>query len=201
MQQALQIGLTGGIGAGKSTVARIFEMLNIPVYYADQRARKLMEEDPQLRSDIQYLLGSQAFDDDHRLNRKWIATQVFSDHDLLTRLNYLVHPKVKRDSDRWHTNHLQQPYTLKEAALTYESGQYLTLDAVISVEAPKELRIERVMHRDRVRQSDVEARMMHQWPGYRRRQVADFIIENNAERLLIPQVIHIHRTLLLMQRS
>jgi len=193
MTRILKLGLTGGIGAGKSTIAEIFEVLNIPIYSADQRARYLMEHDPILIMGVKNLLGSQSYDDSESLNRNWVAERVFADHDLLTQLNFLVHPAVTMDGDHWHTQQSDVPFTLKEAALTFESGQYLKLNAVISVEAPEKIRIERVMNRDGASASAVQSRMEHQWPEDRRRMMADFVIENDGLQALIPQVWSIYR--------
>ncbi len=195
-QRPLRIGLTGGMGAGKSTVATIFSMLEIPIYYADQGARRLMESDHDLKNKIVDLLGPEAYHGDGRLNRKWIASRIFDDDDLLTRLNYLVHPAVDKDSRAWHSDlALNVPFSLREAALTFESGQYLHLDAVISVEAPYGLRIDRVMARDMADREAVKARMQHQWPDDRRRMMADFIIENDGRQAMIPQIVSIYREL------
>ena len=199
MTRILKLGLTGGIGAGKSTIAEIFEVLNIPIYSADQRARYLMEHDPILIMGVKNLLGSQSYDDSESLNRNWVAERVFADHDLLTQLNFLVHPAVTMDGDHWHTQQSDVPFTLKEAALTFESGQYLKLDAVISVEAPEKIRIERVMRRDGVSASAVKSRMEHQWPEDRRRMMADFVIENDGLHPLIPQVWSIYQQILTLK--
>ncbi len=196
MQRILQIGLTGGIGAGKSTIAEIFNTMGIPVYSADFHARELMEKDETLIDSIRQLLGPEAYIKG-RLNRKWIAAKVFNDHNLLTRLNYLVHPVVHRHAQIWHLGQRNVPFTLKEAALTYESGQYLSLDAVICVEASEETRVARVMNRDKVTESAVLARMKNQWPSYRRRQLADFIIENDRKQSIVKQAVAIHRQLCL----
>ncbi len=192
----LKIGLTGGIGAGKSTVAKIFEVLGIPLYYADERAKHLMQHDQALTAAIKDLLGDKAYNDAGELDRRWIASKVFDNDHLLTKLNYLVHPAVGLDGDRWHDEQEGVPFTLKEAALTYESGQYLTMDAVISVEAPLKLRLERVQKRDQIDATAVQARMRHQWPEDRRRMLADFIIENDGTQKLIPQVWSIYQSLL-----
>ncbi len=190
-----RIGLTGGIGAGKSTVAKIFEVLDIPVYYADPAARRLMEEDPALASRIKSLLGREAYRQDGSLDRAWVASQVFSDMILLNRLNGIVHPVVGKDSEQWHQGQSKVPYTLKEAALVFESGDFLHLDAVICVEAPEEVRIARVMQRDEVTREQVLARMDHQWPESRRQMMADYHITNDGLAPLIPQIRQIHHKL------
>ena len=189
------IGLTGGIGAGKSTAARIFEVLDVPVYYADLEARKLMQSDPDLRREIIKLLGKEAYQNDE-LNRNWIANQVFNDHNLLSRLNGIVHPAVALHGRTWHDQQSEVPYTLREAALTYESGQFLHLDAVICVEAPQDLRIRRVMERDDATEAQVRARMHNQWPEDRRQLLADYVIQNDGKQTIIPQILLIHQSLI-----
>ncbi len=188
------VGLTGGIGAGKSTVAKIFAVLGIPVYYADARARDLMNHDPALRAGIIDLLGSNAYQND-TLNRSFVAEKVFQDPVLLERLNALVHPAVGANYQGWHK--LQQtPYTLEEAALLFENGAFLHMDAVINVHADRDIRIQRVVDRDGVSVNQVEARMDNQWPDNRRELMADYTIDNTGQHALIPQVLEIHRAII-----
>jgi dephospho-CoA kinase len=190
-----KIGITGGIGAGKSTVARIFGVLGIPVYQADHRAKFLMASDPDIRELIIRLLGKAAYLDDHRLNTAWIASQVFSDPWQLSRLNGIVHPAVEKDYLDWHHQHVGLPYTLKEAALIFDAGSYLSLDATIVVLADEAVRIDRVMHRDHLSLQAVRQRIEQQWPESRRKLLADYTIDNNGHQALIPQVLAIHREL------
>jgi dephospho-CoA kinase len=191
----LQLGLTGGIGSGKSTVAKLFEALGIPVYDADQGAKRLMEENPEVRLAIQQLLGQNAYLEDGHLNRPWIAEQVFQEPKKLKELEAIVHPAVHRDANAWH--HQQDaPYTLREAALLYESGGAKLVDAVIVVTAPEEVRVQRVMERDGVTREQVLARMRNQWPQQEKDELADFLIINDGSHLLIPQVWNIHQQIL-----
>ncbi|MFZ2897038.1 MAG: dephospho-CoA kinase [Saprospiraceae bacterium] len=190
-----KIGLTGGIGSGKSTVARIFEVLGIPVYYADDRAKQLMVEDPELKAGIVALFGAEAYSQ-NELNRAHIAHLAFSDPSLLKKLEALVHPAVLADGERWHNAQQGVPYTIKEAALLFESGSYKALDKIIVVTAPLELRIERVMRRDQISRDSVMSRIARQMLEEEKKMLADFVIDNDGSRSLIRQVWEIHRQIL-----
>lgn len=189
------LGITGGIGSGKTTVCKIFETLGIPIYYADDRAKYLMSHDPDLIAGIIELFGPEAYLEPQVLNRAHIAHVAFNDKDKLAQLNALVHPAVARDGLEWQAAQRYVPYTLKEAALLYESGSYRSLDKIIVVTAPLELRIERVMARDGAKREDVEARISKQMPEAEKVNLADFVIYNDGEQALIPQVMSIHRLL------
>ncbi|RAJ02265.1 dephospho-CoA kinase [Chitinophaga skermanii] len=189
------IGLTGGIGSGKSTVAKIFEVLGIPVYYADTAAKNIMETDPQLVSQIRDYFGGNAYDDQGKLNRKYIANIVFHDQEQLDVLNSLVHPATIRDSERW-AKEQNAPYVLKEAALLFESESFHHTDKVITVFAPEVLRIHRVMQRDGVSRNDVYARMYKQMDENIKKKLADYVIYNDEQQAVIPQVLAIHEQLL-----
>ncbi len=145
----MKIGITGGIGSGKTTVCKIFETLGIPVYYADDRAKELMVTNPDLVAGIKKLFGEEAYHSDGSLNRAHIAALAFGDAAMLAQLNALVHPAVHQDGYEWAESQTDAPYTLREAALVFESGGHKKLDKVITVFAPKEMRIERVMARDK----------------------------------------------------
>lgn len=189
-----KIGLTGGIGSGKSTVARIFEVMGIPVYYADDRAKQLMVQDPELKAGIVALFGKEAYRGGE-LDRAHIANLAFTDPSLLKKLEALVHPAVLADGERWHEAQQGVPYTIKEAALLFESGSYQALDEIIVVTAPLEVRIERVMKRDQTSRDSVEARIARQLPEEEKAARADFVIVNDGSRSLIRQVWEIHRQL------
>ena len=195
----LKIGITGGIGSGKTTVCRIFEALGIPVYYADSRAKWLMVNDTDLVNSIIDLFGKQAYLDDGGLNRAYIAQLVFNDQSLLSQLNALVHPAVAHDTLRWNEEQIDVPYTLKEAALLFESGSHLRLDKVIAVSAPEKLRINRVMQRDQISEAQVRSRMDKQMPEAEKIAMADYIIYNDGEQSLVSQVIEIHHLLCKMR--
>ncbi len=191
----LHVGITGGIGSGKTTVCKIFEILGVPIYYADERAKWLMEHDKLLAEGIAGLLGGEAYSAEGKLNRAWISGKVFGDPGLLERLNALVHPAVALDGLEWQKRQAGRPYTLKEAALLFESGSYLFLDKIIVVTAPLELRMQRVMARDGVPMQAVKDRIDRQMAEEEKVQRADFVIYNDGNRMLIPQVMAIHREL------
>ncbi|MEZ0484135.1 dephospho-CoA kinase [Fibrella aquatica] len=187
-----KIGVTGGIGSGKSTVCRVFGLLGIPVYVADDRAKWLTEHDPILRADIVRLLGRDAYDAAGHYNRAYVAAQVFNDSDRLSALNALIHPRVLADTVSW----MQQqsaPYVVKEAALMKAAGDQNDLNAVIVVMAPLELRVNRIRQRDPQR-SEMEIRSIinRQISDEARLQLADFVLHNDEETLLIPQVLALH---------
>lgn len=188
----LKVGITGGIGSGKTTVCQIFEALGIPVYYADQRAKWLMVHDPALVAGIKQLLGGQAYLADGSLDRAYIARRVFNDAELLQQLNLLVHPAVAKDGERWHCAQKGVPYTLKEAALLFESGSYQAMDKMITVFAPEEMRLQRVLARDGGEPEAVRARMKNQMPEEEKMRRADFVVYNDGRRSLVQQVLEIH---------
>ena len=192
----LKVGITGGIGSGKTTVCKIFETLGIPVYYADDRAKALMVEDEKLVSDIKSIFGEEAYLPNGELNRKHIADIAFHNPLKLKELNAVVHPAVLEDGNRWHAEQKDAPYTLKEAALIFESDSYKNLDKIITVFAPQSVRLERVLLRGgNLSKQDIEARMSKQLPEEEKMKRANFIIYNDGEQALIPQVMKIHQLL------
>ncbi len=193
------VGLTGGIGSGKSTVASYFTALGIPVYDSDTRAKALMQNDPVLRDQITQLLGQKAYNPEG-LDRRWIASRVFSNPDLLKALNERVHPAVRADFDRWRTEQ-QAPYVVQEAAILLENGAYQHLDYTILVVAPLKTRIERVVARDKVTSTQVQERMKHQWTDDEKIPLADFVIENTDLENTRKAVEAIHRKLLKLSGS
>lgn len=189
----LKIGITGGIGSGKTTVCKIFATLNIPIYYADDRAKELMVQDKDLKKALIDTFGQETYFPSGLINRTYLAGIVFNDHLALKKLNAIVHPAVKKDGIAWAESHSNAPYTLREAALIYESGIDKTLDYVIVVTAPLDLRIQRVIQRDDVDETAVRARIDKQLPEAEKVQKADFIIYNNGQQSLIKQVLSIHK--------
>jgi dephospho-CoA kinase len=189
----LKVGLTGGIGSGKSTVARIFETLGIPAYYADDAAKRLMNEDSNLRQAIIKHFGEQAYRGEE-LDRNYIASHVFRDKEKLKILNSLTHPVTIRDADEWMKKQIT-PYAVKEAALIFESGSEKKLDYVIGVSAPEELRISRAMKRDDINLDKVKERMAGQLNEEEKMARCDFLIYNDEIQPLIPQVIKLHEHL------
>lgn len=192
----LQVGVTGGIGSGKSTVARIFSVLGIPVYYADDRAKWLMANDRVLKKQIKDNFGQESYSETGALNRAFLASQVFSDEEKVKTINRLVHPAVKVDFEKW-ANAQTTPYVVKEAALLFETGSYKDLDKVINISSPIRIRISRVLMRDPHRnEKQVNDIINKQLPDEEKNKLADFVIKNTDNKLLIPQVLEIHRQLL-----
>jgi len=190
----LRVGLTGGIGSGKSTVAQIFEVLGIPVYYADIAAKKIMNEDEGLRLAITNIFGNQAYAN-NTLDRKYISSIVFSDPAKLQQLNALVHPATKKDSESW-MQHQTSPYAIHEAALIFEAKVSDRLDLVIGVSSPIELRIKRARERDKVSREEVLKRMDQQLDEELKMSKCDFVLINDEQQLLIPQVLELHEKLI-----
>ncbi len=196
-QKCLRIGITGGIGSGKSTVARMFAALGVPVYDADYWARWLIQHNEALRQRIVELLGPNAYDADGLYNREYVANIVFNDTEKLAVLNARVHPVVEAHSRQWHDAQCRAgaPYTLKEAALMIESGSHRYLDALIVVTAPEPLRIQRVVQRDGISEEAVRARIRNQMPEAEKVAAADFLIVNDGAHLLAPQVWKVYLAL------
>lgn len=189
----LRIGLTGGIGSGKSTVAKIFEVLGIPVYYADDAARQLMNENEHLKKQIIQHFGGEAYTNG-QLNRSFIASMVFNDKEKLALLNSLTHPAVIHHSEEWMQAQTAL-YAIREAALIFESGIHKRLDYVIGISSPEELRIERTMKRDHISRDEVLKRMKSQMDENEKIKRCDFVIYNNEEQFVMPQVLELHRKL------
>src|SRR6188768_1346489 len=195
----LRLGLTGGIGSGKSTAARFFEVLGIPVYYADISARKLMNEDAELRSAIATIFGNQAYAN-NILDRKYISSIVFSDPAKLQQLNALVHPATKKDGEGWMQQQTS-PYAIHEAALIFEAKVAERLDQVIGVSSPIELRIKRAMKRDKVNREEVLKRMDQQLDEEVKMSKCDLVLINDDQQLLIPQVLDLHEKLIALSKQ
>jgi dephospho-CoA kinase len=196
MSSILRVGLTGGIGSGKSTIAQIFEVLGVPVSYADREAKRLMNEDAGLREQIIKQFGPQAYQND-TLNRSWMASQVFSDPVKLATLNSLVHPATIRDGDRWMQSKAgHAPYAIREAALIFETTSAGNLDFIIGVYAPLPLRIHRTMERDHLSREDVLQRMRNQIDKEIKMQLCDAVIQNDGQQAVLPQVLSLHERLL-----
>jgi dephospho-CoA kinase len=190
----LKIGLTGGIGSGKTTVAHIFEVLGIPVYYADDAAKKLMNENEILKLKIIEQFGDESYVDG-KINRSFLASQVFSDTEKTKQINSIVHPVTIADANLWMQKQTTS-YAIKEAALIFEAKAEKYLDLVIGVQSPLPIRIQRVMQRDHITEEAVLARMQKQMDETEKMNRCDFIIVNNEKQLLIPQVIAIHEKII-----
>lgn len=195
----LKIGITGGIGSGKTTICKVFETLGVPVFYADTVAKQIMTIDPILISGIRDTFGEESYLENGMLNNKHIANIVFNNETELIKLNALVHPAVFRAFDEWDAKlpkHL--PYSLKEAALLFESGSYEMCDKNILVTAPHALKIARVTQRDGVSEEQVLARMGKQFTDRQKMKLADYFIENNEKQSIILQVLDLHQQFLKM---
>ena len=199
-----RVGLTGGIGSGKSTIAAIFEVLGIPVSYADREAKRVMNEDPELRGAIIEQFGAEAYvndkgqpDREGALNRKYLAKQVFSDPARLETLNSLVHPATIREGRKWmHALDGCYPYAIREAAIIFETSAAAHLDFVIGVYAPATLRIHRTMQRDHITRDEVLQRMKNQIDEEIKMRLCDAVIVNDDQHAVLPQVLELHQRLL-----
>lgn len=191
----LKIGVTGNIGSGKSQICRIFELLGIPVYYADEKAKELMINNKDLVNSIKTLIGSGAYLSDGGLDRAYISERVFIDKGLLEKLNALVHPAVAIDFKTWCLAQ-KSLYVIKEAALLFESGSYKDLDEIVMVTAPEKLRIQRVIGRDRMTEHQVLLRIRNQLDENLKIEKADYIIQNDGDTFLVRQILKLHRLFL-----
>ena len=190
-----QIGITGGIGSGKTLVCSVIETLGVPVYYADREAKRLMNSHPVLKESIEGLLGKEAYRDGE-LDRRYVGRRVFGNRDLLEQLNSLVHPAVREDYRSWVDGWSEVPYVVEEAAILFESGANRNLDITVLVYAPSELRIRRVMQRDGVSKDEVQRRMLHQMDEEEKRILADEVIVNDDREMVLPQIIALHEKIL-----
>ncbi|MBL7941475.1 MAG: dephospho-CoA kinase [Flavobacteriales bacterium] len=188
------IGLTGGMGAGKSLVARIFEVLGVPVFYADLESKQLLNT-PEIREALTDAFGPRVLDEHQQVDRIWLAKNAFSDPALLQALNAIMHPAVKQRFINWCALHEAEPYVLKEAAILFESGSYLDCAAVIHVTAPEDLRIRRSMDRDGLSEKEVQMRLSRQWTDAQRVAKAHYQILNDDFTPVLPQVLDVHRKL------
>jgi len=194
MKRPLQIGVTGGIGSGKSLVCKIFSSLGVPIYDADSRAKSIMTTDGILVEQIKKEFGDLAYDESGELNREHIGRLVFQNEEKRKKLNELVHPRVAVDTQNWIKTQGEVPYVVKEAALLFESGGYKILDKLILVTAPEELRIKRVMLRDPQRsRADIKKIIRAQMPEEEKMKLADVIIHNDETELILRQVLSLHQ--------
>lgn len=195
----LKVGITGGIGSGKTTVCKIFETLGIPVYYADDRAKKIMVSNADVIHQVKSLFGEESYENG-QLNRKLIAEKAFNNKILLQQLNAIVHPAVFQDSFNWFQSHQDKHYVLYEAAIMFESGSYKLMDKTITVFAPIEDRIERTMKRDNITKEEVLERIDKQLAEEEKIKRADFVIYNDHSQPLIEQVLTIHQHIMVISK-
>ena len=190
------IGLTGGIGSGKSYIAKVFEALDIPVFYADNEAKKILNE-PQIIINVSEVLQTNIIDPVTGLaNRKKIASIVFNDSEKLKLLNQIIHPAVEQNFIIWRANHAQKKYVIKEAAILFESGSYKKLDGVICVVSPLELRLKRVAVRDNESEAEILKRINNQWSDEQRIALSNWIIHNDERSPILSQVLQIHQKII-----
>ena len=195
----LQVGLTGNIGSGKTTICKVFEKLGVPVFYADLRARKIMERRAVINRVVD-AFGKDVLDEGSTLNRKALAGIVFNDREKLDILNSIVHPLVREEYLEWADERQDQPYLIEEAAILFESGMASHFDKIIVVAAPLELRVSRVMERDGVNREEVLRRAENQFSEKVLLARADYVIHNDESQLVLPQVLAIDQSLRGMQQ-
>jgi len=189
------IGVTGGIGSGKTTVCKLFKTLGIPIYDADEAAKRLMTTNKKVIQSIKNLLGENAYEDEGQLNKAYIAQEIFPDKEKLKKLNEIVHPATIEDSVEWSKKQ-KAPYVLKESALLFETRAFHFVDKAIGVYAPKALRIKRVMQRNKISREEVIERMENQLDEEIKMRLCDFVILNDEQHPLITQVLDLHKKLL-----
>jgi dephospho-CoA kinase len=189
------LGLTGGIGSGKSTIAGIFKTLGIPVYNSDERAKELYFI-PEIKNQVEDLLGTKAYRNKSALNKKYISEKIFSDKILLEKLNAIIHPAVGKDFDAFKKLYAAEKYIVKESALLIEARLLKTIDKLIVVTSDITLRTDRIKKRDNLKKEEIENILKKQLSDSDKIKKADWVIENNEKSLLIPQVIKIHKSLI-----
>lgn len=192
---ALTIGVTGGIGSGKTTVCKVFKLLGAPVFEADEAAKKLLDNDQQVKSGLIHLFGENIYTPNGTIDRKKLAGIIFNDKIQLSKMNELVHPAVRKNFENWVKHHEHFPYVIHEAAILFESGFYKIMDYTILVTAPENERIERVMKRDKVSRQKVEERINNQFPEEKKQELANLVLMNDNKNLLIPKIIEIDKKL------
>lgn len=189
------VGLTGGIGSGKTTVAELFNAEGIPVYIADIEAKKLLEDSVIIKEEVIDLLGAQSYDENSKPNRPFIASKVFENDELLKKLNSIIHPRVALHFQKWKKKQTA-PYVIYEAAIIFETGRQNDFDYTILVKAPKTLRIKRLMKRDHSTLKQIEARMDNQWSDKEKEKLANFTINNKDLAVVKTKILQLHKILL-----
>jgi dephospho-CoA kinase len=192
----LKIGITGGIGSGKTTVCKVFQLLGIPVYFADDEAKKLLNTAIEIKTNIINTFGNEVVDANGIIDRKILASKVFNNKENLEKLNGIVHPAVAKHFENWLNENKSAKYILKEAAILFESNAYKAVDKVITVTAPIELKIQRAIQRDNTDRTTIEQRIKNQLSDEEKIKRSHFVIHNDEQQLLIPQIIDIHHKLI-----
>jgi dephospho-CoA kinase len=191
----LTVGITGGIGSGKSTVCKVFRVLGVPVFQADLEARRLQNEDPEVKCRLTELFGTGIYDAGGLLNRKKLAEIIFSDRDKLDQVNSIIHPAVHRIFESWKSQLTDCPYVLYEAAILFETGSYHGFDFIIMVATDEKERIGRVMKRDQVSEEAILQRIRNQMDDAKKIALSDFVIENNDNQMIIPKILELDNLL------
>lgn len=190
----IKVGLTGNIGSGKSTVAKVFETIGVPVFHADMEAKKFLSE-PDVIDELSGLFGKEILNG-QLINRKKLASIVFNDKKSLDTLNSIIHPRVRQALMDWIETKQDFRYIVQEAAILFESGFYKFFDKNIIVSCPEEIAVKRVMDRDGVSEKEVKARIHNQWPETDKISLADFIVKNDGNTMILPQILSIHESLI-----
>lgn len=189
------IGITGGIGSGKTTVCKVFRLLGIPVFEADAVARELMDEDEDIKKSMRAEFGEFVYTADGKLNREVVAAAIFKNNELREKVNRLVHPAVHKAFFRWREQHEDFPYLVYEAAILLEGGFQNQMDYIILITAPAEQRVARVMKRNGMTEKMVWERINSQMPDEEKRKLADHCIDNDDNNLILPEIIRIDKKL------
>lgn len=190
----IKVGVTGGIGSGKSIVCRVFESLGIPVFYADRYSRSLVDSEPEIRRRLTGLFGPDIYEG-NTLNRPHFAALIFTDRQHLEAANAIIHPFVRRDFERWAQNHHDKSYVIEEAAILFESGGKSQVDKSIAVVSPADVRVKRILKRPGMTPERIRDIMANQWPDEKIAAMADFVIMNDEKSLILPQILFIHQQL------
>ncbi|MEC8739221.1 MAG: dephospho-CoA kinase [Bacteroidota bacterium] len=201
MGKTIQVGVTGGIGVGKTTVGQIFETLGAPIYKSDDRAKILMNSSDELKSQIIEAFGYDAYNRDKQLNRSYLATVVFNNPKKLQVLNSLVHPTVLEDYRNWFSEQNNVPYTIKEAALMFETDSHKSMDCIIVVTCPINLRIDRIVKRDHMKRDEVLKRIENQMSDKQRLEKAQYRVKNDGKQSIIKQTIDLHHKFLNLSKN
>jgi dephospho-CoA kinase len=191
----IRVGLTGGIGSGKTTVCNVFKQLGIPVYHADSQARVLSDTNQEIIRALSSLFGKNIYTPTG-LDRKKLSEFIFVNNDLLQKVNAIIHPKVREDFNAWLNEHNEMKYIIHEAAILFESGLHTLFNKIITVSAPEEIRIRRIMEREGVSEGYVRNIIGNQWPERKKRNLSDYVIVNDQQRMILPQVLEIHNELI-----
>lgn len=190
----IKVGITGGIGSGKTTICHFFELLDIPVFTADTEAKKLMVNSPYIKNKLISILGKDIYFEDQSLDRKKIAKLIFNSPNLLSKINALIHPAVHEEFEKWYVKQ-NSPYVLFEAAILFECGLYNKMDINILITATEENRINRVISRDNISKEEVKNKIAKQWKEEKKEGYADYIIRNDNRELLIPKLLNLDKKL------